>query len=156
MSSRPHTMVRTLVPVLALALLLVACSGSDQPAVEVRTLDAWTPLAVSDYSIEGKRDGQITRAVATFGLASGTHLIAEFEVSYNPQPVLSAGRWRYDGEPPGQGRLVERSMKFFGGQGEGPSLGGHFRLDQEDEARFRIFLPLQPVSQPQWQKPDPR
>jgi len=137
--------------ILPLALLLVACGGSEEPAVEVWGNDAWEPLAVTGYTIAGKRDGQITRAVATFGLPSGAHLLAEFEVSYDPQPVLGTSRWRYDGDPAGAGPIVERSMKFFGGQGEGPSLGGHFRLDQDGKPRFRIFLPLRPVSQPRYQ-----
>ena len=137
--------------ILPLALLLFACGGSDEPAVEVWGDNAWAPLAVTSYTIDGKRDGQVTRAVATFGLPSDAHLIAEFEVSYDPQPVLRAGRWRYDGDPAGTGPIVERSMKFFGGQGEGPSLGGHFRLDRDGKPRFRVFLPLRPVSQPRYQ-----
>jgi hypothetical protein len=72
------------------------------------------------------------------------------EVSYDPRPVLSAGHWSYDGTSSGDGTVVERSMKFFGGQAEGPSLGGRFRLDQDNRPRFRIRLPLRPVSQPQW------
>jgi hypothetical protein len=143
--------VNRITEILSLALLLVACGGSEEPAVEVWNNDAWAPLAVMSYTIDGKRDGQVTRAVATFGLPTDAHLVAEFEVSYDPQPVLGTSRWRYEGDPAGTGPIVERSMMFFGGQGEGPSLGGHFRLDQDGEPRFRIFLPLRPVSQPRYQ-----
>ena len=135
---------------LPLALSFGACSGDDEPSVEAWVDGAWTPVAVTAYAIDGKRDGRRTRAVATFTLHDGARLRVQLEVSYDPRPVLSTGHWSYDGTSSGDGTVVERSMKFFGGQAEGPSLGGRFRLDQDNRPRFRIRLPLRPVSQPQW------
>jgi hypothetical protein len=135
---------------LPLALSFGACAGDDEPSVEAWVDGAWTPVAVTAYAIDGKRDGRRTRAVATFTLHDGASLRVQLEVSYDPRPVLSAGHWSYDGAMSGDGTVVERSMKFFGGQAEGPSLGGRFRLDQNNRPRFRIRLPLRPVSQPQW------
>jgi hypothetical protein len=129
---------------------LHACGGADEPTVEAWVDGSWTPVVVADYTIAGKRDGQRTTAVATYELQEGGKLRVQLEVSYNPQPVLSAGRWAYTGATRSEGTVVERSMKFFGGQGEGPSLGGRFRLDQDRQPRFRIVLPLRPVNQPTW------
>lgn len=137
---------------LPLLLLLAACGGPEEPTVETWIDSAWTPVAVKTYSIDGRRDGQKTRAVALFGLQDGAHLQVEVEVSYNPQPILSAGHWTHTGETSSGGTVVERSMKFSGGQGEGPSLGGSFRLDLQGQPRFRIVLPLRPVSKPKWQR----
>ena len=135
---------------LPLALSFGACSGDNEPSVEAWVDGASTPVAVTASAIDGKRDGRRTRAVATFTLHDGARLRVQLEVSYDPRPVLSAGHWTYDGTSSGDGTVVERSMKFFGGQAEGPSLGGRFRLDQDHRPRFRIRLPLRPVSQPQW------
>lgn len=137
---------------LLLALVLLAgCSGTDEPAVEARIDDDWKAVALSDYSIDGKRDGSTTTATAIFSLQDGTSLQVTFVVTYDPQPLLSRGHWRFDGSPATEGTVADLSMKFFGGQGEGPSLGGRFRLDLRGEPRFRITLPLRPVSQPKWQ-----
>ena len=134
-----------------LLLALAACGAPKEPTVEQWLDTAWTPVAVETYSIDGRRDGQQTKAVASFGLPDGADLRVELEVSYNPQPVLSSGHWTYSGETSLEGKVVERSMKFFGGQGEGPSLGGSFRLDSQGRPRFRIVLPLRPVNKPKWQ-----
>lgn len=136
---------------LPLLLTLAACGGSREPIVETWLDSAWTPVAVETYSIDGSRDGQKTNAVASFGLRDGAELHVEVEVSYNPHPVLSGGHWTYAGETFLEGTVIERSMKFTGGQSEGPSLGGSFRLDSQGQPRFRIVLPLRPISKPKWQ-----
>ena len=136
---------------LPLLLTAAACGGPREPTVEAWLDSAWTPVVVNTYAIAGKRDGQRTEAVARFGLQDGAQLQVEMEVSYNPQPVLSAGHWTYTGETSDAGTVIERSMKFTGGQGEGPSLGGSFRLDHQGQPRFRVVLPLRPISQPKWQ-----
>ena len=131
--------------------LLAGCSGKDEPAIEIRANDTWRATAVSSYDIDGKRDGRTTTATATFGLQDGTSLQVRFVVTYDPQPVLSGGHWRHEDRPVAGGTVTDLSMKFFGGQGEGPSLGGRFRLDQDGQPRFRVTIPLRPVSQPTWQ-----
>ena len=136
---------------LPLLLLLAACGGPQEPIVETWIDSAWTPVVVQSYSIDGRRDGRKTKAVASFGLQGGAQLRVELEVSYNPQPILSAGHWTYTGKISLKGTVIERSMKFFGGQAEGPSLGGSFRLDYREQPRFRIVLPLRPISKPKWQ-----
>ncbi|MBT4098333.1 MAG: hypothetical protein HOE86_11850, partial [Gemmatimonadetes bacterium] len=124
-------------------LLLAACGGPEEPIVEVWLDSAWQPVAVSAYSIDGQRDGGKTKAVASFHLQDGAVLHVELEVGYDPQPVLSAGHWNYAlADTSLDGIVVERSMRFFGGQAEGPSLGGTFRLDRKGQPRFRVELPV--------------
>ncbi|MBT3342724.1 MAG: hypothetical protein HN712_18970 [Gemmatimonadetes bacterium] len=130
--------------------LLAGCGGSDEPAVEAWAAGAWTPMAVTEYSIDGKRDGRSTTATAIFTLQDQRRLRVTMVITYDPQPVLRGGNWHIDGDDPATGAVVERAMKFFGGQGEGPSLGGGFQLDQDGDPRFRIHVPLRPVSTPDW------
>lgn len=144
-------MFRRFVVSLAVSVsLLSGCADSDDPAVELWSDGVWSTVPVTDYSIDGRRDGRVTRATAIFALQGSGRLEVTFEVSYNPQPVLSGGRWQMEGAVSGEGEVVARSMKFFGGQAEGPSLGGRFQLEQDGEPRYRIYLPLRPVSAPDW------
>ena len=147
--ARPRSL--SLMPVALLLLLVAGCSGKSEPELEEWTDGAYRPREVSAYEVDGKRDGATTRAVATFTLESGRRLQLELEVSYDPAPVLRTGHWRIDGAHPDSGTVHAESMKFLGGQNEGPSLGGRFRLDRDDRPRFRVVLPLRPLSQPKWQ-----
>jgi hypothetical protein len=100
--------------------------------------------------MEGKRDGAITRAVATFTLEGGDRVRVQFDVVYNPTPALGDGRWDVDGENASAGSLRAESVRFLGGQGEGPSLGGRFLLEEEGAPRFRVVLPLRPLGPSGW------
>lgn len=136
---------------LVLCVSSLAC-GDDEPTVELWSEGGWYPVAVRAYAIDGQRDGRRTQAEATYTLDDGGRLTVSFDIAYDPRPELAGGRWQYDGEPPGSGDVTDLSMKFFGGQGEGPSLGGAFRLDAGGGPRFRIVVPLRPVRQPRWQQ----
>jgi len=131
----------------AILFLLAGCFGESEPGVEEWTDGAYRPLEVTAYEVDGQRDGAATRAVATFTLASGGRLRLELEVAYNPQVVLRAGHWRIEGARPDSGVVHAESMKFLGGQNQGPSLGGRFRLDRNGGPRFRVILPLRPLNQ---------
>jgi hypothetical protein len=48
----------------------------------------------------------------------------------------------------GEGTVHEESLKFLGGQGATPSVGGRFRLDEEGSARMRVTMPVQPLARP--------
>lgn len=144
------TVTKTSIP-FALLLLLGGCSGNSEPGLEEWADGAYQPRPVSAYEVDGKRDGGTTRAVVTFTLESGARLQLELVVAYNPAPVLSSGHWRIDGPHSGSGEVHAESMRFLGGQSEGPSLGGRFRLEEDARPRFRVVLPLRPLDQPQWQ-----
>ncbi len=134
---------------LALLALLGGCSGNE-PRLEVWEDGIYKPRAVSAYEITGKRDGGTTRVVAILTLESGERLQLELEVVYNPTPALGSGHWSLDGTQAGGGEVRAESVRFLGGQGEGPSLGGRFRLDENGSPRFRVVLPLRPVGQRKW------
>jgi hypothetical protein len=127
-----------------------ACARNPGPSVEVWHDGAHERLTVAAYTIEGKRDGAVTQAVATFTLAGGDHVRVSFEIVYNPTPALGNASWSADGENAGAGTVRSESVRFLGGQGEGPSLGGRFLLESDGAARFRVVLPLRPVSQNDW------
>jgi hypothetical protein len=46
---------------------------------------------------------------------------------------------------PGEGDVREESLKFLGGQGATPSVGGRFRLETNGETRWRVVMPTQPL-----------
>lgn len=138
-------------PASALVLLLsLACARNSGPGVEVWHDGAHESLPVTSYTIEGKRDGAVTHAVATFTLAGGDHVRVAFDIVYNPTPSLGRASWSADGENAGAGTVRAESVRFLGGQGGGPSLGGRFLLESDGAARFRVVLPVRPVTQNDW------
>jgi hypothetical protein len=134
-------MTRRLTLLLAiLAMLAGACADTKSPRLESWQHGEWTPLSIDAYRITGKRDGAQTDAAAIFTLQDERELRLELTVVYNPTPSLGSGRWQLGDEA---GIVVAESIKFLGGQGQGPSLGGRFRLDEEDgHPRFRVTLPV--------------
>ena len=135
---------------LALLALLGGCSDEAEPRLEVWEDGIYQPRTLSAYEITGKRDGATTRAVATLTLESGDRLQLELVMVYDPTPALRSGHWSLDGTQAGAGEVRAESVRFLGGQGEGPSLGGRFRLDENGRTRFRVVLPLRPVGQTNW------
>jgi hypothetical protein len=92
----------------------------------------------------------VTNAAAVLTLEDGRRLHVELQIVYNPTPALGSGRWRLDGPEGGTGDVRAESIKFLGGQGESPSLGGRFRLNENGNPRFRVTLPARPVGGTGW------
>jgi hypothetical protein len=130
-------------------VVLGGCSGNSEPRLQVWENGVYTPQAIGAYEITGRRDGATTRAEAMLTLEGGKRLHLELEIFYDPTPALASGRWSFDGDKT-SGEAHAESVTFLGGQGEGPSLGGRFRLDENGNPRFRVTLPLRPVDQPKW------
>jgi hypothetical protein len=133
-----------------LFVLTGGCSGKSEPQVEVWEDGVYFSTVVDAYEVSGKRDGAVTRVSAELILESGERLRIELEVGYNPQPVLGEARWLLGTDPGTVGEVKTESLKFLGGQGEGPSFGGRFRLEENGTPRFRVVLPLRPVDRPEW------
>ena len=138
---------RLLAVLVVAGVTLAGCSG-NKARVDVMENGVYNPEKVTAYSIVGARDGSTTHATGTFTMENGDHIRVELEVSYNPTPELAAGRWQREGHLAGEGSVHAESLKFLGGQGATPSVGGRFRLDQEGSPRMRVTMPVQPLERP--------
>ena len=131
-------------------LLSGGCTNNDEPLLDELVNGVYESRIVTNYQVNGMRDGATTQVSVKFVLENGERVQLELEVAYNPTPVLRSGFWRLDGKLSGSGNVKAKSMKFLGGQGEGPSLGGRFELEEGSRSRFRVVVPLRPVNKPNW------
>jgi hypothetical protein len=134
--------------ILAAVALLGGCARNHGPRIDEMVNGVYLPRTVLASDITGHRNGATTMVWAALTLQDNRQLRVELEVNYNPTPVLGAGHWQVDGSNGGSGDVRADSIKFLGGQGEGPSFGGRLRLMENGDARFRLTLPLQPLRQP--------
>jgi hypothetical protein len=126
-------------------LVAVACMGSDRPRVEVMENGVYVQKSVRAYQISGARDGAITHANAMLTLDDGDRVRIDLAVQYNPTPELASGHWRREGKVVEEGDVHAQSLKFLGGQGGTPSVGGRFRLETFGNPRMRVVLPARPL-----------
>ena len=131
-------------------LLSGGCTNNDEPLLDELVNGVFKSRTVTNYQVNGMRDGATTQVSVKFVLKNGERVQLELEVVYNPTPVLRSGFWRLDGKLSGSGNVKAKSMKFLGGQGEGPSLGGRFELEEGSQSRFRVVVPLRPINKPNW------
>ena len=130
------------------ALAVVACGGTPDPVAEW-TSTGWQTLPLQLSGVEGMRDGARTRATFTFTGEGGAQLDLHLAVVVDPQPALDEGSWAWSGPTGiGEGTVRPESLRFAGGQGEGPSLGGRFILTDGDQDRFRVELAPTPLQGP--------
>lgn len=118
-------------------LLLVGC-GSDAP-VERLDGDAPTTTAYTLAEATGDRDGAQTSARFVFTASGEDDLVLDVVLGYDPQPTLVSGSWHRGAVA---GDVRSEGVRFVGGQGEGPSVGGTYRLEDASGPRFRVTLPL--------------
>jgi len=133
-----------------LVLLFGGCANNDEPVLEELANDLYQPRTVTNYQVSGKRDGATTQVLIIFKLENDERLQLELEITYNPVPVLKSGYWKINGKESSSGNVQAKSLKFLGGQGEGPSVGGQFQLKDNSQPRFRAFIPLRPINKPKW------
>jgi len=127
-------------------LLLGSCTGDPGPTV-LRLVGSDPGLSeVLSWKLDGARDNAQTRATAILKLAGGHSLQLDLRLSYDPTPVLAEGWWSMGSE---SGRIDAERVRFAGGQGEGPSVGGDFVLvDSRNLPRYRVTIPLTPIATP--------
>lgn len=123
---------------LMLALAATIGCGSE-PTVEALDADDASPTAFTLTRATGDRDGARTRARFVFADPTRGELVLDLLLGYDPQPELVSGSWTLAGI---EGSVHAEAVRFVGGQGEGPSVGGVYRLDDGDGSRFRVRLPL--------------
>ena len=131
-------------------LLSGGCTNNDEPLFDELVNGVYESRTVTNYQVNGMRDGATTQVSIKFVLENGEQVQLKLEVVYNPTPILRSGFWRLDGKQSGSGNVKAKSIKFLGGQGEGPSLGGRFELEEGSRSRFRVVVPLRPVNKPNW------
>ena len=140
-------MVRYRAPLLLLLMSLIAmgCGGEEGAVFEASGKD-WQPAPLDIVSIDGVRDGEKIRVTYLYGGAGDAVLEMELVVVVDPRPSLDTGSWFYRG-PTGQaeGTVAPKSLKFLGGQGGAPSVGGTFILNDGGKPRFKVVLPPTPV-----------
>lgn len=140
----------------AAVLLLWIClgCGSDEVRIEVRApsggQSAWEPLAWDLLRAEGRRDGAHTRATLVFGGSTNDSLRLDLEVVVDPQATLRSGNWTasLEGKVREGSQVRAPSLRFLGGQGGPPSIGGLFVIGDGRGEQFRIRLPNTPLTVP--------
>ena len=133
-----------------LVLLFGGCANNDEPGLDELVNDLYQPRTVTNYQVSGKRDGATTQVLIIFKLENDERLQLELEITYNPVPILKSGYWKINGKESSSGNVQAKSLKFLGGQGEGPSVGGQFQLKDNSQPRFQAFIPLRPINKPKW------
>ena len=126
------------------------CTKNDKPLLDEFVNGDYKSRIVTNYQVNGIRDGATTKVSIKFVLENGERVQLELEVVYNPRPILRSGYWRLDGKKFGSGNVQAKSLRFLGGQGDVPSLGGRFELEEDSQSRFRVLLPLRPINKLNW------
>ncbi|HET6350481.1 MAG TPA: hypothetical protein VFH88_15495 [Candidatus Krumholzibacteria bacterium] len=130
---------------LVAVMALAGCGRTEKATLETYEKGEYRPETVTAFELTGARDGATTHATATYTLADGNHVRVELQVGYNPTPVLNEGHWYLDARQPEEGEVRAESVKFLGGQGSSPSVGGSFWLTRNGAPRFRAVIPAQPL-----------
>ena len=131
-------------------LLFGGCANNNEPKLDEFVNDFYQPRTITNYQVSGKRDGATTQVFIIYHLENDERLQLELEITYNPVPVLRSGYWKIDGKESNSGNVLAKSLKFLGGQGDWPSVGGRFQLDDNFQPRFQAFIPLRPINKPEW------
>ena len=105
-------------------------------------------LILNDINIDGKRVDDRTKVELKIYHSNNKYIYLDLEFYYNPFPQLVNGMWS-SSKSWYQGNILSNSLKFSGGQGEPPSVGGNFYLlDSTKDTLFHLFLPLMMIYDP--------
>ncbi|MBH31800.1 MAG: hypothetical protein CMG71_07415 [Candidatus Marinimicrobia bacterium] len=122
------------------------CTNNNEPLLDELVSGVYKSRIVTNYEVNGMRDGATTQVFIKILLENGERVQLNLEIVYNPTPILRSGSWQVDGKQSGSGNVMAKSIRFLGGQGDSPSLGGRFELKEGSRSRFRVVVPLRPVN----------
>ena len=131
----------------AAALQILAACGPSEPTVMAKAEKGWAPTSFRYERAEGMRDGDRTKASYFFAGPDSSWLELRVTVEVKPEPTLTFGRWyleERDHEKTGSARVTH--LRFLGGQGGSPSIGGDFLLREGSDERYRLLLPPTPIA----------
>ena len=131
-------------------LLNGGCTNNNEPLLDELVNGVYKSRIVTNYEVNGMRDGATTQVFIKILLENGERVQLDLEIVYNPTPILRSGYWNIDGKQSGSGNVQAKSIRFLGGQGDSPSLGGRFELKEDSRTRFRVVVPLRPVNKQNW------
>jgi hypothetical protein len=128
-----------LISALLISVFALFMSGCSQPAakVEKRESGGWIDTTFELVSSSGSRDGYLTEARFVFANGDGRELQLNLVVEVDPRATLQGGTWTFDGD---SGSVRALSVKFLGGQGASPSVGGRFLLLEGAEEKYRVTI----------------
>jgi len=127
-----------LASLLALAVLLGCQRGGAR--LEVHTQAGWQEKPVVEVVASGKRDGYRTEATFRVVRPDARPIIVTLTLAVDPTAHLIGGHWEEPGL--GGGTVTPLHLDFLGGQGEGVSVGGRYRLEGDGGPRYRVTLPV--------------
>lgn len=128
-----------------MACVLLAGTACHKPAKPV--LDLRGRQDVSAYRltlVRGRRDGDRLVAHAVFSDGQRTFLL-DMQFAIDTSARLQSGRWQWvaAGTTLDAGTVEAKSVMFFGGQNDSPSVGGTYDLlDPKGTPAFRVTIPV--------------
>ena len=72
------------------------CTNNDEPFLDELVNGVYKSRIVTNYQVNGMRDGATTQVSIEFVLENGERVQLDLEVVYNPTPILRSGYWRLD------------------------------------------------------------
>lgn len=125
--------------VAAVLLVWLGCAPAT-PTIDERVGEQWAPSSYRFVRAEGQRDGEQTHAYFFFEGPEGAKLEVRLLLDLKPEAGMRVGRWYWDrADSSLSGSMTARSVRFLGGQGGPPSVGGTYtlRLEKAPFLRFR-------------------
>lgn len=140
-----RTIATFIVPALGLLALLSACAPAIPTLEEFDDTESkWVesgPVIIESMSVE--RDGAEVRATGVFLHGEHNRITLSMELFLDPPTRFVSGNHssRIAGEE-FAGPVSSESLEFFGGQNEGPSVGGVFLFENPaDGVSYRLRFP---------------
>ena len=118
-----------------------ACHRQPKPVEGLRGSQDFSTYSFTH--IRGHRDGDVLLAQAGFSDGKYAFLV-DLRFGIDTTARLTAGRWQWmgGGRLLGAGTVEAKSVMFFGGQNDSPSIGGTYVLVDRDGPVFQVTIPV--------------